>query len=368
MKYKLNFTDLGRQYGNIKSEILKNIEEVLESTKYINGPQVSMLEQEIANYTGVKYAIGVGSGTDALLISLMAFDIKPGEEIITTPFTFIATAEVISLLGAKPVFVDIDEKSFNIDVNQIEEKITNRTRGIIPVHLYGQMAEMDKIMEITKKYNLFVIEDAAQAMGSEYKNKKAGSIGDTGCFSFFPAKNLGAYGDAGMIVTNNKNLADKIRILREHGSAKKYQHQYIGINGRLDTLQAAILLVKVKYLDSYIDNRIKLAKNYSEQLKDYVRVPEILPDRKHTFNQFTIRTEKRDQLQKYLESNGIPTAIHYPMPLHLQPCFKYLGYEEGEFPVAEKISKEVLSLPMFPEMTEEEQNMVIDTIISFFKK
>jgi len=230
------------------------------------------------------------------------------------------------------------------------------------------MAEMDKIMEITKKYNLFVIEDAAQAMGSEYKNKKAGSIGDTGCFSFFPAKNLGAYGDAGMIVTNNKNLADKIRILREHGSAKKYQHQYIGINGRLDTLQAAILLVKVKYLDSYIDNRIKLAKNYSEQLKDYVRVPEILPDRKHTFNQFTIRTEKRDQLQKYLESNGIPTAIHYPMPLHLQPCFKYLGYEEGEFPVAEKISKEVLSLPMFPEMTEEEQNMVIDTIISFFKK
>ncbi len=368
MKYKLNFTDLGRQYRNIKSEILKNIEEVLESTKYINGPQVSMLEQEIANYTGVKYAIGVGSGTDALLISLMAFDIKPGEEIITTPFTFIATAEVISLLGAKPVFVDIDEKSFNIDVNQIEEKITDRTRGIIPVHLYGQMAEMDKIMEIAKKYNLFVIEDAAQAMGSEYKNKKAGSIGDTGCFSFFPAKNLGAYGDAGMIVTNNKNLADKIRMLREHGSAKKYQHQYIGINGRLDTLQAAILLVKVKYLDSYIDNRIKLAKNYSEQLKDYVRVPEILPDRKHTFNQFTIRTEKRDQLQQYLESNGIPTAIHYPMPLHLQPCFKYLGYEEGEFPVAEKTSKEVLSLPMFPEMTEEEQNMVIDTIISFFKK
>jgi len=264
---KIDFTNLKRQYKNLEKEIDAAIKEVLESSTFINGPQVRELEEQIAKYCGTEYAVGVASGTDALLLPLMAIDLQPGDEVITTPFTFIATSEVIALLKAKPVFVDIDEKSYNIDASKIEEKITPKTKAIIPVHLYGQMADMDEIMEIARKHNLYVIEDAAQAIGAEYNGKKSGSIGDFGAFSFFPAKNLGAYGDGGMVTTNNKEFADKVRKLREHGSNVKYHHSHIGINGRLDTLQAAILLVKLKHLNSWLDSRIRLANRYTEKLQ-----------------------------------------------------------------------------------------------------
>lgn len=368
MVYKIEFTDLKKQHKNLESKIVSALKEVMESARFINGPQVKELEQKIAQYCNTKYAIGVSSGTDALLLSLMAIDIKPGDEVITTPFTFIATAEVISLLKAVPVFVDIDEKTYNIDTTKIEEKISSKTRAIIPVHLYGQMADMDKILEIARKHNLFVIEDAAQAIGAEYKGKKSGSIGDFGAFSFFPAKNLGCYGDGGAITTNNQEFAEKLYMLRQHGSKARYQHSLIGTNARLDTIQAAVLLVKFRYLDRWLENRIKLAQRYTEKLKHLVQAPYVKPERKHVFNQYTIRTEKRDELIKYLNENGIPTAVHYPRPLHLQEAFAYLGYKEGDLPVSEKISKEVLSLPMYPEMSEQEQSLVIETICRFFEE
>lgn len=367
MDFKLNFTDLKRQYKTIEKDIDDAIKNVLENTKFINGPQVSEFEKETAKYCRSNFGIGAASGTDALLLSLLAIDIQPGDEVITTPFTFIATAEVIALFNAKPVFVDINENTYNIDVSKIEEKITSKTKAIIPVHLYGQISDMDEIMDIAKNHNLIVIEDACQAIGAEYKNKKSCSIGDFGCLSFFPSKNLGGYGDGGMVITNNEDMANKIKRLRQHGSSIKYQHTILGINGRLDTLQAAILLVKLKHLDTWIEKRIKLAQRYNEHLKNYVKTPYILDHNKSVYNQYTIRTEKRDELIKQLNENGIPTAIHYPMPLHLQECFKYLGHKEGDFPVSEKISAQVLSLPMFPEMTEEEQNMVTKSITNFFK-
>jgi len=368
MGYKIEFTDLKKQYRNLEPEIVSALKEVMESARFINGPQVKELEQRMAQYCNTKYAVGVSSGTDALILSLMAIDIKPGDEVITTPFTFIATAEVISLLKAVPVFVDIDEKTYNIDVSRIEEKISPKTKAIIPVHLYGQMADMDEILKIARKHNLFVIEDAAQAIGAEYKGKKSGSIGDFGAFSFFPAKNLGCYGDGGAITTNNQESAEKLYMLRQHGSKARYQHSLIGTNARLDTMQAAVLLVKFKYLDEWLENRIKLAQRYTEKLKHLVQTPYVKPERKHVFNQYTIRTEKRDELIKYLNENGIPTAVHYPKPLHLQEAFSYLGYKEGDLPVSEKISKEVLSLPMYPEMSEQEQDLVIETIYKFFEK
>ncbi len=368
MELKLNFTDLKIQYKNLESEIKEAINKVLESTQFINGPQVKEIEEKIADYLGAKYAVGVSSGTDALLLSLMAIDLKEGDEVITTPFTFIATAEVISFLKAKPVFVDIDERTYNIDVTKIEEKITDRTRAIIPVHLYGQPADMDEIMAIAKKHNLFVIEDSAQAIGAKYKDKKVCSIGDMGCLSFFPSKNLGAYGDGGMVVTNNEEFYKKLLMLRNHGSEVRYKHKIIGINGRLDTLQAAILLVKLKYIDEWNRNRIKIANRYSENLSKYVITPYIKNDRVAVFHQYTIRSKERDELIKYLNSNGIPTAIHYPIPLHLQEAFQYLGYKEGDLPVSEKISKDVMSLPMFPEMSEEVQDLVINSIKDFYEK
>ncbi len=368
MELKLNFTDLKIQYKNLESEIKEAINKVLESTQFINGPQVKEIEEKIADYLGAKYAVGVSSGTDALLLSLMAIDLKEGDEVITTPFTFIATAEVISFLKAKPVFVDIDERTYNIDVTKIEEKITDRTRAIIPVHLYGQPADMDEIMAIAKKHNLFVIEDSAQAIGAKYKDKKVCSIGDMGCLSFFPSKNLGAYGDGGMVVTNNEEFYKKLLMLRNHGSEVRYKHKIIGINGRLDTIQAAILLVKLKYIDEWNRNRIKIANRYSENLSKYVITPYIKNDRVAVFHQYTIRSKERDELIKYLNSNGIPTAIHYPIPLHLQEAFQYLGYKEGDLPVSEKISKDVMSLPMFPEMSEEVQDLVINSIKDFYEK
>ncbi len=368
MELKLNFTDLKFQYKSLEKDIDAAIKEVLESTQFINGPQVKKLEEEIAALSGAKYGIGVSSGTDALLLALMAIGLQPGDEVITTPFTFIATAEVISFLKAKPVFVDIDDNTYNIDVTKIEEKITDKTKAIIPVHLYGQPVDMDELNDIAKKHNLYVIEDAAQAIGAEYKDKKVCGLGDMGCLSFFPSKNLGGYGDGGMITTNNEDLKDKLLMLRNHGSAKKYVHQIIGTNARLDTLQAAILLVKIKYIEEWNNNRIRIANRYSENLKKYVRVPFIRSDRKAIFHQYTIRTDKRDDLQQFLFEQGIPTAIHYPIPLHKQEAFKYLDYNDGDFPVSENLAKEVISLPMFPEMTEEQQDMVINSIKNFYEK
>jgi len=363
---KMNFIDLRLQYSNLKSEMQEAINKVLESSQFILGPDVPALEKEISQFVDTKFAVGTSSGTDSLLLAMMALNIGPGDEVITTPFTFIATAEVVAFLGATPVFVDIDEKTYNIDVSKIEEKITKNTKAIIPVHLYGQSADMDEILDIAKKHNLYVVEDAAQAIGAEYKNKKVCSMGDVGCLSFFPSKNLGAYGDGGMVLTQNEELSIKLRELGNHGQNKKYSHKYIGINGRLDTLQAAIIRVKLKYLANGLEQRIEHAQYYIENLKDVVMTPYKKDFNKHVYNQFTIRTNKRDALKQHCLDNGIPIAVHYPIPLHLQKAFLYLGYKEESFPVAELASKEVMSLPMFPEMTKEQQDDVIAVIKKFF--
>jgi len=361
----MEFLDLKKQYQSIKKEIDETIKSVLNKSHFILGPEVEEFEKQVAKYCRAKYAIGVNSGTDALLLSLMALNIGQGDEVITTPFTFISTAEVIALCKAKPVFVDIDLETFNIDADKIEKVITKKTKAIIPVHLFGQSAEMDKIMKIARKYKLKVIEDAAQSIGAKYKGKITGTIGDTGCLSFFPSKNLGCFGDGGMVITNNKNLADKIRILRAHGSKIKYYHHYLGINSRLDALQAAILKVKLKHLDKWSEQRRKNAQYYNDQLKNIkgVVVPKTTTDNTHIFNQYTIKVKRRSQLQKYLKVRNIPTQIYYPSPLHLQSVFKYLKYKKGDFPKAEKACKEVLSLPIYPELPKKEQNFIIKNII-----
>jgi len=378
MAHKIVSLDLVAQYKTIKKEIDIAIQRVLDSGNFIGGEEVEGLEREMAKFCGVRYALGLNSGTDALFLSLKALNIGPGDEVITTPFTFFATVEVIANLGAKPVFVDIDPKTFNINPSEIEKAITKKTKAIIPVHLFGQMAEMGEIMRIAKKYKLFVVEDAAQAIGAtikiqEFKNlktRKAGTIGDLGCFSFFPSKNLGAYGDAGMIVTNDKKLADKIKLLRNHGSSpsNKYLNLLLATNSRLDTLQAAILRVKLKYLIVWNKEREKAANFYNENLKEVseVAVPFIAPDRNHIFHQYTIRAKNRDGLHDYLGKKGIQTAIYYPLPLHFQPAFKYLKHKAGSFPEAEKASKEVLSLPVYPELEPAEQDYINQKIKEFF--
>jgi dTDP-4-amino-4,6-dideoxygalactose transaminase len=399
MANKIKFLDLTAQYKSIKREINRAIKRVLESGQFIGGKGVENFEKEFAKFCGVKYAISVNSGTDALFLSLKALGIGPGDEVITTPFTFIATAEVIANLGAKPVFVDIDPRTFNINPQQLAYQLNKlgklKVKAIVPVHLFGQMADMDEIMRIARKYKLFVVEDAAQAIGAEIiqnskvKNQNdnskfkinrikkqtwrmAGSIGDVGCFSFFPSKNLGAYGDGGMVITNNKKLAEKILLLRNHGSSpkNKYLNLILGTNSRLDAIQAAILRVKLKYLKKWIKKRQEIANYYNQSLKGVgdIKVPEILLDRAHTFHQYTIRTKHRDKLKKYLEKNGIPTMIYYPLPLHLQPAFKYLGYKKGDFPEAEKASKEVLSLPIYPEIKKKDQDFIIKKIKIFYEK
>ncbi|MGC8971945.1 MAG: DegT/DnrJ/EryC1/StrS family aminotransferase [bacterium] len=362
--------DLKRQYQMLKVEIDQAIQNVLASGQFILGENVRLLEEEIAEYCGTKYAIGVASGTDALLLSLRSCGVGPRDEVITTPFTFFATAEVISHLGAKPVFVDIEPDTLNMDVEQVERIITKNTKVILPVHLFGQMCDMGKLMEIKERYSLFVIEDACQAIGSIYYGKKAGSIGDTGCFSFFPTKNLGAFGDGGMIVTNDEKLKDRLMALRNHGSIKKYYHGELGYNSRLDELQAAILRVKLRHLDDFIKRRQGIAELYTTLLSDipYVRVPRVKEGRSHTFHQYVIRAENRDELQKCLSDHGIGSTIYYPLPLHLQKVYKDLGYKFGDFPEAEKASKEVLALPMWPELTDEEIKEVAEVIRSFYGK
>jgi dTDP-4-amino-4,6-dideoxygalactose transaminase len=358
-------TDLKAQYESIKGEIEAAVAEVFEETNFILGKQVSLLEQEIAQYLGVKYAVGVASGTDALVLSLAALGIGEGDEVITTPFTFIATVEAISRVGARPVFCDIDEKTYNIDPAQIEKKITSSTKAILPVHLYGLLCAMDEILTISKKYKLRIIEDCAQSFGAEYKGKKAGSLGDCGCLSFFPGKNLGCYGDGGMVATNDAALFEKIKVLRNHGSKDKYFYVSHGFNSRLDTLQAAVVRVKLKHIDKWVDQRIACASTYNELLKDIsnLSVPQTPAYTKHAFNYYTIRVKKnRTVIQGRLKENGIASAIYYPLCLHLQQVYKDLGYKKGDFPVAEQAQNELLSLPMYPELKREQIEFIVRVV------
>ncbi len=357
--------DLKAQYLTIKNDIDQAVTKVVASGNYILGPEVEGLEKEIAAYTGTKYAIGVNSGTDALLLALKAYNIGPGDEVITTAFSFFATAEVIAFLGAKPVFVDINKEDFNINVDLIEDKITSKTKAIIPVHLYGQPAEMAQIIALATKHKLKVIEDCAQALGAEYKGKRCGSIGDVGCISFFPTKNLGAFGDGGMIVTNDEQCWLMIKKLHLHGEKEKYVHEFIGYNSRLDALQAAVLRVKLKHLDTWISRRQQVAGIYNETIKT-VKVPVMKENCRHVFNQYTVVSNKRDDLQKFLKNNLVGSAIHYPIALPDQQAFQYLGYQPGDFPDAEKMAAQVLSLPVFPELAQEQVEHITETVNKFY--
>lgn len=362
----IQMVDLKHQYLKIKDEIDNAIQDVIDSTQFIQGKIVREFEANTAKHLNCKFAVGCASGTDALQIAMMALDIKPGDEIITTPFTFVATTETIALLKAVPVYVDIDEETYNIDVSKIESKITSKTKAILPVHLYGQPSEMDAIMEISKRYNLKVIEDAAQAFGAIYKGKKVCSIGDIGCLSFFPSKNLGAFGDAGMLTTNDEETANKIRMITSHGSKIKYHNDVLGVNSRLDSIQAAILNVKIKYIESYQDARMKAAERYNERLNPYVKIPYVLPYVKHIFHQYSIRVNQRDKLQEFLKDNNIPSMIYYPVPLHFQKAYKY-NYKKGDFPVTERIVNEIISLPMHTELSDEHIKYISEKVINFQK-
>lgn len=363
---KVPLLDLKAQYAAIKNEIDAAIAEVFESQHFILGPKVEECEKAIATYSQCAHGIGVSSGSDALLACLMTENIGHGDEVITTPYTFFATAGAIARLGAVPVFVDIDPESYNLDTSQICSKITKQTRAIIPVHLYGQVAEMDAVMRLAHEYGLTVIEDAAQAIGAEYKGRRAGSIGHYGCFSFFPSKNLGAAGDAGMIVTNDSERADKLRCLRSHGSRPKYHHKIVGGNFRLDAIQAAIVCAKLPHLDEWILARQCNAKTYNQKLGG-TGLPIGLPTAsgRHIFNQYVIRVPRRNELQAHLQKNGIGTEVYYPLPLHLQQCFTYLGYSVGDFPESERAAKETLALPAYPELTEEQAHFVVERIREF---
>lgn len=359
------FVDLKAQYDSIKDEIDEAIQNILNTTSFIMGKELEKFEEEFASFCNTKYAIGVANGSDALILTLRACSISEGDEVITVPHTFIATTEAITHIGGKIVFVDISPKTYTIDVSKTEEKITEKTKAIILVHLYGQPADMDPILKIAKKYDLKVIEDAAQAHGAEYKGEKVGSIGDVACFSFYPGKNLGAYGDAGMITTNNKGIAEKIKLLRNHGRiTKKYEHDVEGYSSRLDNLQAAILRVKLRHLNKWNESRRKNAKKYNEILSniDGIITPYEADYAKHVYHLYVIRTENREKLRKVLKSKGITSGIHYPIPLHLQPAYKYLGHKEGDFPVTEKASKEILSLPMFAELKEKQIIKIVESI------
>ena len=368
--------DLKAQYQSIKKEIDEVLQSVVESQYFILSQEVSGLESEIAKYCGVSQAAGVASGTDALILSLRALGIKEGDAVITTPFTFFATAESISIIGAKPLFVDIDADTYNIDPDKAEEllkglepKVKERVKAVIPVHLYGQCADMDRIMAIAKQHGLKVIEDCAQAIGALYKGRKAGSFGDTGCLSFFPSKNLGGFGDGGMIVSNEPSVVEDIKKLRVHGSQKQYIHEEIGYNSRLDSLQAAILRVKLKKLDSWIEGRMAIAKRYNKAFSPLgIKTPKVAEDNTHTYHQYTIAVDRRDELLDYLNEKGIAARVYYPVPLHLQPCYSELGYTEGSFPVSEEAAKRVVSLPVYPELQEEKIEYVIQTVKDFFNK
>ncbi len=388
----ISFLDLKAQYQSIKEEINQKISEVLSSQSFILGPEVEELEREIAAYSGVKFAVGVSSGSDALIVSLMALGVGEGDMVITTPFTFFATAGSVARLKARPLFCDIEERSFNLSSLKLEELLRQKIdkeeevaiKAIIPVHLFGQCADLNPILALARKYGLHVIEDAAQAVGAEYPVeggiKKAGSMGDLGILSFFPSKNLGAYGDGGMVLTNNEEMADRLKVLRVHGAKDKYHYDILGGNFRLDALQAAVLKVKIKHLEKWHQKRRENADYYDRKFKETGLLEEglvILPPplyrnkiakNFHIYNQYVIRAKKRDELQKFLRGRNVPTAIYYPLPLHLQKCFSYLGCKEGDFPESEKASREVLALPIYPELTQEQQDFIVSCLYDFYSK
>lgn len=376
--------DLKAQYATIRGEIQAALDRVIESQYFIHGPEVEALEREVAVYSRCSHGIGVSSGTDALLAALMVIGLQPGDEVITTPYTFPATASTIARLGGKTVFVDIDPRTYNLATSAIDSAITARTRAILPVHLYGQVAEMEPIMEVARRHKLLVIEDAAQAIGAEYRGRRAGSIGHLGCFSFFPSKNLGAFGDAGMIVTNDADLADRAKLVCAHGARPKYHIRAIGGNFRLDAIQAAVLRVKLTYLDGWTAARQRNAARYRElfasaglALPDGLTAAELRSARgvvlptdasggRHIYNQFIIRSGRRDELQRYLKGRRIGTEVYYPVPMHLQEAFADLGYREGDFPEAERAARETLALPVYPELTEEQLAHVVQAFVDFF--
>ena len=369
-KKLIKIVDLASNYNSIQKEIDSVVLEVLSSGHYILGKNVEAFEKELALYIGSKHVISCANGTDALVLSLMALGIKQGDEIITVSHSFFATSEAIALVGAKPIFVDIKEDDFNIDISKIESLITNKTKAIIPVHLYGQSCDIEAVVNIARKHRLYVIEDCAQAVGAKFKGKSVGTFGDIGTISFFPTKNLGAYGDAGAIVTNDDSLAAKLKQLRFHGSSKRYVHDFIGLNSRLDEIQAAILRVKLKYLDKWNEKRQAAAEYYDKLLNNlnYIQIPYVNPNRYHVFHQYTIKTKYRDLLNEKLKDLNIETIIYYPKPIHEQKAFDYLNYKVGSLPVTEKISKEILSLPIYPEITKDIQEYVADSIKNILLK
>ncbi|KLO23101.1 Pleiotropic regulatory protein [Marinitoga sp. 1197] len=370
--------DMTRQYETMREEILNTLDSIFRSGKVILGPNVKSLEEELAEYTNTKYAIGVANGSDALFLAVKALNIGKGDYVITTPYTFFATVSCITRNGARPIFVDVEEKYYNMDLDKVEEILKNhpekdRIKAIIPVHLFGKTLNLDKLQYLKEKYGIYIIEDGAQSIGSKWNNKNGFSVGDLSITSFFPTKNLGGYGDGGMVFTNNESLANRIRKLRIHGAAKKYYHDEVGFNSRLDEIQAAILRIKLKHLDEYIEKRINIAKNYDEFFKKYeltkvIDYPEVFEDKSHVYHQYviTLKTGNRDELRKFLTEKEIGTSIYYPKGLHQQKCFEYLGYKEGDFPITEKATKTTLALPIFPELTIEEQEFIVKSIKDFF--
>lgn len=361
--------DLQAQYATIRDEIRPVVERVIESQQFILGPEVEAFEQEVAAYCGAKYAIGVSSGTDALLIALMAAGIGKGDEVITTPYSFIATATSISRVGAIPVFIDIDPNTYTIDPKAIADEITDATKAIMPVHLFGQCAEMKPILDLAKQRNILVIEDAAQAIGAGQNGVKAGTMGAFGCFSFFPSKNLGGFGDGGLVTTNDDAFAQRVKELRQHGGKDKYRNAMIGINGRLDALQAAVLRVKLTHLDAWSAARREHAEYYTQAFQGMkeVQTPITAPGNTHIYNQYVLRVERRDELQAHLNAHQIGNAIYYPIPIHLQECYDILGYQETDFPAAEQAAAETIALPVYPELTRAQQDDVIETIHAFYR-
>ncbi|MCH2317716.1 MAG: DegT/DnrJ/EryC1/StrS family aminotransferase [SAR202 cluster bacterium] len=359
--------DLKAQYRSIKEEMDSAIQGVLERTQFINGPEVSEFEKNFAEYCGAKHAVGVGNGTDALILALDALGVGSGDEVITTANTFIATAEAISAVGATPVFIDVDPRHFNMTGSGFEEAITPRTKSVIPVHLYGQPAPMNEISEVANRHNIKIIEDSAQAHGASYTGNPVGTWGDVTCFSFYPAKNLGAYGDAGAVITNDSDLATAIRMRKDHGRTQKYTHDFIGTNSRLDTMQAAILNVKLGHLTEWTDRRRAIADAYTAALSefDWIGLPEAMEDARHVYHLYVIQVDQRDALQKHLADSGVGTGVHYPIALNLQPAYSHLGYKQGDFPVSESLGDRILSLPMYPELTDEQIQQVVGAIATF---
>jgi dTDP-4-amino-4,6-dideoxygalactose transaminase len=375
---KIPIIDLQAQYRGIRDEVRRAIDEVLESQRFILGPEVEKFEQAAAAYLGCRHAIGVASGSDALLLSLMALGIGPGDGVAVPPFTFIATVSAITRLGAKPIFVDIDPETYLLSVEQLEARLEKNGGGIkaiIPVHLFGRICPMTEIAALANKHRLHVVEDVAQAFGARAGSKAAGTIGNLGCYSFFPTKNLGGIGDGGMVATNQSELADKLRIFRAHGESSKYKHDVVGLNSRLDAIQAAVLGVKLRHIDQWCGERIARAELYRKLFlatglveNDTVRIPAPGDGRSHVFNYYVIRAERRDDLRSFLTARGIQTEIYYPLPLHLQPCFSRLNYHKGDFPNAEKAAAEVLALPLYPELAAEQQEAVVGKLAEFYRK